>query len=88
MDVHVAEAVDPDRLHGVKVPASVEESETVPVGVTNVPEFVSVTVTVHVEVCPTVTGVVQETVVEVVRTTRVDRIVKLPVLPVWMPSPP
>ena len=40
---------------------------TVPVGVVTVPGDVSVTVAVHDEACPTTTGLVQTTAVEVLR---------------------
>src|SRR5439155_19473625 len=43
------------------------EKVTVPVGLTVVPELVSVTVTVQVEPCETLTGVVQLTPVDVER---------------------
>jgi len=66
VEVHVAEAVVPANVHVVKVPVTpVSESATVPVGVTNVPAEVSVTVTLQVEPWLTTTGVVQETVVVV-----------------------
>jgi len=68
VEVHVADAVVPERVQVVNVPVTpVSLSATVPVGVIAVPDAVSVTVTVHVEVCPTSTGVVQETVVDVDR---------------------
>ncbi len=69
VEAHVAEAVVPLRLQVVKVPpvTPVSDSVTVPVGVRNVPAVeVSVTVTVQVEVCALVIGVVQLTAVEVV----------------------
>ena len=65
---HVAEAVVPDRTHEpLKVPVLFETKAKVPVGVMNVPSEVSVTVTLHVEAVPTVTGEVQLIVVDVVR---------------------
>jgi hypothetical protein len=68
VEVHVAEAVVPDRLHVVNVPVTpVSESVTVPVGVLVVPAAVSVTVTVQVDAWLATTGVVQLTVVEVAR---------------------
>jgi hypothetical protein len=69
VEVQVAEAVVPDRVHVVKEPVTpVTESATVPVGVRNVPAAeVSATVTVHVVAWLTKTGVVQLTVVVVVR---------------------
>ncbi len=69
VEVHVAEAVVPDSVQVVNVPpvTPVSDSATVPVGVRNVPAVeVSVTVTVHVDVCELVIGVVQLTVVLVV----------------------
>ena len=65
VDVQVAEAVVPLRVHVVKDPVTpVTDNATVPVGVIMVPGDVSVTVTVQVDVCsPTVTGLVQLTVV-------------------------
>jgi hypothetical protein len=68
VEVQVAEAVVPARVHAVKVPVTpVWLNATVPVGVRKVPAAdVSVTVTVHVEPWLITTGVVQLTVVEVV----------------------
>ena len=67
--MQVAEAVVPARVHVVKVPVTpVSLSATVPVGVRNEPAAeLSVTVTVQVEPWLIATGVVQETVVVVVR---------------------
>ncbi len=68
--MHVAEAVVPLSEHVVNVPPviPVSDNATVPVGVRKVPAVdVSVTVTVHVEPWLATTGVVQLTVVEVVR---------------------
>ncbi len=70
VEVHVAEAVVPLSEHVVNVPPviPVSDNATVPVGVRKVPAVdVSVTVTVHVEPWLATTGVVQPTVVEVVR---------------------
>jgi hypothetical protein len=69
VEVHVADAVVPARVHVVNVPVTpVWLRATVPVGVRNVPAAdVSVTVTVQVEAWLATTGVVQLTVVEVVR---------------------
>jgi hypothetical protein len=68
VDVHVAEAVVPDRVHVVNEPVTpVSVNETVPVGVLVVPGEVSVTVTVQVEAWFATTGVVQLTVVLVAR---------------------
>jgi len=68
VEVHVADAVVPARVHVVNDPVTpVSLNATVPVGVRNVPAEVSVTVTVHVEPWLTTTGVVQETAVVVAR---------------------
>ena len=68
VEVHVAEAVVPARVHVVNVPVTpVWESPTVPVGVMNVPCELSVTVTVQVEPWLITTGVVHDTVVVVAR---------------------
>ena len=69
VEVHVADAVVPARVHVVKEPVTpVSVRATVPVGVSNVPATeVSVTVTVHVDPWPVLTGLVQLTVVDVVR---------------------
>jgi len=68
VEVHVAEAVVPARVQVVNVPVTpVSLSATVPVGVMNVPAELSVTVTLHVEPTFTTTGVVQVTVVVLVR---------------------
>ena len=68
VEVQVAEAVVPARVQVVNVPVTpVSLRATVPVGVMNVPTEVSVTVTLQVEATFTTTGVVQETVVVVVR---------------------
>jgi hypothetical protein len=76
VEVHVATAVVPARVHVVKVPVTpVSDRPTVPVGVLVVPVSVSVTVTEQDEAWFATTGVVQLTVVEVVRgltTTLVD----------------
>jgi hypothetical protein len=82
VEVQVADAVVPLRLQVVKVPPvmPVSESATVPVGVRNVPAVeVSVTVTVHVDPWLATTGVVQLTVVDVVRGLTV--ILVVPLLP-------
>ena len=68
VEVHVAEAVVPDKVHVENVPVTpVSDKATVPVGVMKVPAEVSVTVTVHVEPWLATTGVVQLTVVVVAR---------------------
>jgi hypothetical protein len=80
VEVHVADAVVPAKVHVVNVPpvTPVSESETVPVGVRNVPaEEESVTVTVQVDAWLMNTGVVQLTVVEVVLGLTVTLVVPL-----------
>jgi hypothetical protein len=68
VDVHVADADDPARVHVVNVPVTpLSERVTMPVGVMNVPVEVSVTVTLQAEPWLATTGVAQETVVVVVR---------------------
>jgi hypothetical protein len=68
VEVHVADAVVPARVHVVNDPVTpVSLRVTVPVGVMKAPVETSVTVTVHVEPWFTTTGVVQVTVVVVVR---------------------
>src|SRR3989449_6631 len=68
VEVHVADAVVPARVHVVNDPVTpVSVSETVPVGVVAPVAEVSVTVTVHVEPWFATTGVVQLTVVVVAR---------------------
>lgn len=65
-ELHVALAVVPAKVQVVNVPVTpVSDSETVPVGVTNVPGDVSVTVTVQDEAWLITTGVVQLMVVVV-----------------------
>ena len=50
VEVHVADAVVPARVHVVNVPVTpVSVKATAPVGVMKAPADVSVTVTVHVE---------------------------------------
>jgi len=79
VEVQVAEAVVPARVHVVKDPVTpVWLRATVPVGVMKVPAEVSVTVTVHVEPWLITTGVVQETVVVVAR--RFTTILVVPLL--------
>ncbi len=66
VEVHVAEAVVPDRVQVVNDPVTpVSDRETVPVGVVAPVVDVSVTVTVHVEPWFATTGVAQDTVVVV-----------------------
>ena len=68
VEVQVADAVVPAKVQVVNVPVTpVSLRATVPVGVRNVPAAVSVTVTLHVEPWFMTTGVVQLTVVDVVR---------------------
>ena len=79
VEVQVAEAVVPARVHVVKVPVTpVSLSATVPVGVLVVPGETSVTVTLHVEPWLITTGVVHETVVVVAR--RFTTILVVPLL--------
>ena len=68
VELQVAEAVVPARVHVVNVPVTpVSVNATVPVGVRNVPAAeVSVTVTLQVDAWLITTGVVQLTVVVVV----------------------
>ncbi len=68
VEVQVAEAVVPARVQVVKDPVTPTSLKvTVPVGVRNVPATeVSVTVTLQVDPWLIMTGVVQDTVVEVV----------------------
>ena len=67
VEVHVAEAVVPARVHVVNDPVTpVSLRPTVPVGVMKVPAALSVTVTVQVEPWLITTGVVHDTVVVVV----------------------
>jgi hypothetical protein len=88
VEVQVADAVVPLSVPVVNVPPviPVSESATVPVGVRNVPaDDVSVTVTVQVEAWLMNTGVVQLTVVLVVRGLTVMLVV--PLLVAWFVSP-
>jgi hypothetical protein len=83
VEVHVADAVvEVPSVQVVNEPVTpVSERLTVPVGVTNVPDEVSVTVTVQLELAPTSIGLVQLTVVEVVRRTTVwTAMVNVPLL--------
>jgi hypothetical protein len=79
VEVHVADAVVPARVHVVNVPVTpVSLKATVPVGVRKVPATdVSVTVTVQVEAWLITTGVVQLMTVEVVRGLTVMLVVPL-----------
>ena len=81
MEVQVADAVVPAKVHVVKVPpvTPVSLNATVPVGVMNAPAEVSVTVTLQVEAWLITTGVVQLTVGVVVR--GVTTMLVVPVLP-------
>ena len=68
VEVHVAVAVVPDKVHVVNEPVTpVCVRTTVPVGARKVPGEVSVTVTLQVEPWLTATGVMQETFVVVAR---------------------
>ncbi len=81
MEVQVADAVVPARVHVVNDPVTpVSLRATVPVGVTKVPAIeVSVTVTLQVEPWLIATGVVQLTVVLVVL--RLTTMLAVPLLP-------
>ena len=81
LEVHVADAVVPASVQVVNEPVTpVTLRPTVPVGVRNVPAaLVSVTVTVQVEIAPTLTGLVQLTVVLVVL--RLTTMLVVPLLP-------
>jgi hypothetical protein len=87
VEVQVADAVVPARVHVMNDPVTpVWLRATVPVGVRKVPAAeVSVTVTVHVEAWLITTGVVQLTVVEVVR--GLTTTLAVPLLPPWVESP-
>lgn len=86
VDVHVADAVAPARMHGVNDPETpVSVKVIVPVGVMNVPGELSVTVTLQVVSTLITTGDVQLTVVVVVRRFTVMLIV--PPLVAWDVSP-
>ena len=86
VDVHVAEAVVPARVHAVNDPVTpVSESVTVPVGVMNAPRDESVTVTLHVDPVFTFTGVVQLIVVVVARL--LTTMLAVPLLVPWVESP-
>ena len=79
VEVHVADAVVPAKVHVVNVPVTpVSARATVPVGVMNVPAEVSVTVTVQVEAWLATTGEVQLTAVVVAR--RLTTIFVVPLL--------
>ena len=81
VEVQVAEAVVPARVHVVNDPVTpVSLRATVPPGVRKVPGEVSATVTVHVEPWLTTTGVVQDTVVVVARL--LTTMLVVPLLPV------
>ena len=87
VDVQVAVAVVPARVHVVKVPVTpVSVNETVPVGVVGV-ALLSVTETLQVEPWLTTTGVVQLTVVVVAWSPIVTGKAVL-ALPEWTESPP
>lgn len=87
MEVHVADAVVPLRVHAVNVPVTpVSVRATVPVGVVAPVVEVSVTVTVQVDPWFATTGVVQLTVV-VVGWTPTFTTKAVLVLPLWAESP-
>ena len=87
VEVHVADAVVPERVQVVNVPVTpVSLRATVPVGVMNGPAAVSVTVTVQVEPWFTTTGVVHVTAVVVVL--RLTTMLVVPLLePNWFGTP-
>ena len=67
VEVHVAEAVVPAKVHVVNVPVTpFSVRVTVPVGVVAPVLEVSVTVTVHVDPWLATTGLVQETLIVVI----------------------
>ncbi len=81
VEVQVAEAVVPARVHVVNDPVTpVSARLTVPVGVMNVPAEMSATVTLHVEPWLMTTGVVHDTVVVVTR--GLTTTLAVPLLPV------
>jgi hypothetical protein len=85
VEVHVAEAVLPARVHVVKDPVTpVSDSVKVPVGVVAI-EDVSVTVTAQVDGWLMTTGVVQLTVVVV--PCGLTTMLVVPLLPAWLVSP-
>ncbi len=74
LGVNVTEHVPSARVHeaALKLPAApVLVNDTLPVGVVAVPGEVSVTVVVHVDACPTNTGLVHDTAVADARTVTV-----------------
>ncbi len=88
--VNVTEQLPDTRAHVVELnePAGpVSVKVTVPVGVVTVPGDVSVTVAVHDEACPTTTGLVQVTAVDVARRLTVTLAAAL-VLTACVESPP
>jgi len=89
VEVQVAEAVVPARVHVVNDPVTpVSVSDTVPVGVVGLGVEMSVTVTVHVEPWLTATGLVQLTVVVVAWVGGgVTETLVVPVLPLWAEFP-
>lgn len=82
VEVHVADAVVPARVHVVNDPVTpVSVRETVPVGVIAPLVDVSVTVTLHVEAWLARTGLVHETVVVVLCTPWFTTTLAVPLLP-------
>ena len=79
VELQVADAVVPASVHVVNVPVTpVSLRATVPVGVRKVPAVeVSVTVTLHVDPWPVLTGLVQLTVVVVILGLTVTLVVPL-----------
>jgi len=81
VEVHVAEAVVPAKVHVVNDPVTpVWVSATVPVGVVGPVAEVSMTVAVHVELWPMITGLVHVTVVVVVWTGEFTTMLAVPLL--------
>jgi len=88
VEVHVADAAVPVRVHVVNVPVTpVSLSATVPVGVVAPVVEESVTVTVQVEPWLATTGLVQETFVVVVRVGWFTTTLAVPLLELWAELP-
>jgi len=86
VEVHVADAVVPARVHVVNDPVTpVSARIIVPVGVMNVPREVSVTVTLQVDPWLITTGVIHDIVVVVTR--RFTTTLVVPLLELWVESP-
>jgi hypothetical protein len=89
VEVHVAVAVVPLRVHveNADPVTPVWVTDTVPVGVIAPVVEVSVTVTVHVDPWLATTGVVQETAVDVGWTPVCTTTLVVPLLATWVVSP-